>query len=282
MAVPEQIAKLREGVSAWNKWRQEHPDVSIDLHDANLGGADLRGAQLSGALLAQSILDKADLSGADLTGAHLATAILTRTNLKGASLSSADLRWASLTRALLSEARLEKANLLGADLKLTELRRAILFEANLENAHLTRANLTEADLRSANLLGADFSGAQVADCNFNGALLARTVFGDTDLSMARGLEKVEHIGPSVVGVDTIYRSQGKIPALFLRGCGLPDAFITYIGSLVGIPIEFYSCFISHSTKDQDFAERLYADLQSRGVRCWFAREDVKGGKKLYD
>jgi hypothetical protein len=46
------------------------------------------------------------------------------------------------------------------------------------------------------------------------------------------------------------------------------------------PIQFYSCFISYSTKDQHLAERLYADLQSKGVRCWFAPEDLKIGDKF--
>jgi hypothetical protein len=32
--------------------------------------------------------------------------------------------------------------------------------------------------------------------------------------------------------------------------------ITFARSLVGKDIEFYSCFISYSSKDQDFAERL--------------------------
>jgi hypothetical protein len=35
--------------------------------------------------------------------------------------------------------------------------------------------------------------------------------------------------------------------------------------------------ISHSTKDHDFADRLHADLQNKGVRCWFAPEDLKIG-----
>jgi TIR domain len=48
------------------------------------------------------------------------------------------------------------------------------------------------------------------------------------------------------------------------------------------PIEFYSCFISHSTQDQEFAERLHADLQAKGVRCWFAPHDVQGGLKLHE
>src|SRR5437773_9205820 len=46
------------------------------------------------------------------------------------------------------------------------------------------------------------------------------------------------------------------------------------------PIDFYSCFISYSSKDHAFAKRLYADLQSSGVRCWFAPEDLKVGDKI--
>jgi hypothetical protein len=63
---------------------------------------------------------------------------------------------------------------------------------------------------------------------------------------------------------------------------VPDEFIAYIGSLVGRPIEFYSSFISYSTKDQEFAERLHTDLQAKGVRCWFAPHDVKAGRKLHE
>ena len=43
---------------------------------------------------------------------------------------------------------------------------------------------------------------------------------------------------------------------------------------------FYSCFISYASTDQAFAERLYADLQNKGVRCWFAPEDMKIGDRL--
>jgi len=82
----------------------------------------------------------------------------------------------------------------------------------------------------------------------------------------------------------IYKSKGKIPEVFLRGAGVPDNFITYMGSLAGSEkaFEFYSCFISYSTKDQAFADRLHADLQAKGVRCWFAPHDVKAGRKLHE
>ena len=69
---------------------------------------------------------------------------------------------------------------------------------------------------------------------------------------------------------------------FLRGVGLPDNLIDYLPSLLNQPIQFYSCFISYSSKDQAFAERLHADLQAKGVRCWFAPEDMKIGAKILD
>ena len=82
----------------------------------------------------------------------------------------------------------------------------------------------------ANLSRADLSGAE-----FSGASVARTAFADVDLSVAKGLETVVHRGPSTIGIDTIYKSRGKIPEVFLRGCGVPDEFIAYIGSMVGRP-----------------------------------------------
>ncbi|MGA9771422.1 MAG: toll/interleukin-1 receptor domain-containing protein [Blastocatellia bacterium] len=91
---------------------------------------------------------------------------------------------------------------------------------------------------------------------------------------------MRHDRPSTLGIDTIYKSAGNIPESFLRGCGLPDTFITFARSLVGTAIDFYSAFISYSSKNHNFAERLNADLQNKGVRCWFAPEDIKIGDKF--
>jgi hypothetical protein len=111
-----------------------------------------------------------------------------------------------------------------------------------------------------------------------------TTFGGIDLSETRGLEAVDHSGPSVVGVDTLYASHGKIPELFLRGCGVPDGLIEYLPSLVGSlePIEFYSCFISHSSTDHEFCKRLYSRMRDEHLRVWLDQEDIKPGRKIRD
>ena len=117
------------------------------------------------------------------------------------------------------------------------------------------------DLSDANLNGAHLRGADLGAADLKEAQMGYTFFADDDLSSTKGLDAVHHRAASSIGIDTIYKSQGKIPLAFLRGCGVPENFITYMPSLVAEgAIQFYSCFISYSTKDQEFAERLYADF----------------------
>jgi hypothetical protein len=85
-------------------------------------------------------------------------------------------------------------------------------------------------------------------------------------SNVKGLESVLCEGPCSVNIDTVYRAEGKMPEVFLRGAGVPDSLIAYMKSLVVEPIDYYSCFISYSTKDQKFADLLRSQLQTKGVR----------------
>jgi hypothetical protein len=198
MANPEHLQILKQGVEAWNQWRDQNRDITPSLRQANLTGADL-----------------------------------TRT----------DLRRAELTRA----------DLYGANLHRTDLHGANLHRANLRRADLTGANLSH-------------------------GVLFETVFGDTNLTAVGGLDTCLHYGPSTLDHRTLARS-GPLPLAFLRGCGLPDALIDYLPSLLNEPYQFYTCFISYASKDHAFAERLYVDLQNKGVRCWFAPEDLPIGAK---
>ena len=75
---------------------------------------------------------------------------------------------------------------------------------------------------------------------------------------------------------------GRLPLVFLRGCGLPERLIDYLPSLLNEPIQFYSCFISYSHADEPFARRLHNTLQGRGVRCWLDEKQLLPGDDIYE
>jgi len=162
------------------------------------------------------------------------------------------------------------------------LTRADLCGATLGGIDLGGATLNWANLRAAKLIMVNLTGAALYEVNLYDARIMRVVFADTNLTGAKGLETCIHVGPSSVGIDTIFKSGGTIPESFLRGCGVPEQFITYARSLVGQPIEFYSCFISHSSYDQAFVERLHSDLCARNLRCWYAPRDLKIGDRFQE
>jgi hypothetical protein len=167
------------------------------------------------------------------------------------------------------------------DLTWADLTCANLSGANLSRVDLSDANLTRANLSGATLSRVDLARAHLNGANFREAFLVETVFINTNLRGAEGLDTCHHVGPSTIDHRTLAKS-GPLPLPFLRGCGLPDQFIDYLPSLFNQAIQFYSCFISYSTKDHGFAERLHADLQNKGVRCWFAPHDIHGGRKLHE
>lgn len=47
-------------------------------------------------------------------------------------------------------------------------------------------------------------------------------------------------------------------------------------------LNFHSCFISHSSMDIEFVEKLNETLRLSGVHVWYAPEDLLPGKKLHD
>jgi uncharacterized protein YjbI with pentapeptide repeats len=257
MPEAEHLEILKQGTDVWNQWREEKFYVR-----PNLRGADLRDVDVS-----KVYLGEADLTGVDLRGRDLSHAQLYDVDLTEAKLNNAKLVKADLTRAILYRADLMGANLL---------------EANLQAADLRDADLAHASLRGSFLGGVIFTGCNLSKADISESNINGTTFGDNDLRDVIGLDSVIHGGPSVIGVNTIYRSQGEISEAFLRGCGVPETFITYGRALVRPAIEFYSCFISYSSKDQTFAERLYHDLQARGVRCWFAPEAIGIGGRFRD
>jgi len=207
----------------------------------------------------------------------------------GASLSDANLR-----RANLSGAYLRDANLSGANLS-----RANLSRANLSRANLRDANLSRAYLRDANLSGANLSGANLCDAN-----VGYTTFGYLDLSVVTSLNTIDHHGPSTLGVDTLQKSNGKIPDEFLRGCGLSPWEVLNAklydptlsaSEVTDIQYQIFSertkgafsingVFISYAWGDKEddfndskFVEELRKQLYDAGLNVWLDRHNMIAG-----
>jgi uncharacterized protein YjbI with pentapeptide repeats len=159
-------------------------------------------------------------------------------------LTGADLRGAILSWARLAGANLARANLAGASLRNASLEDASLAGANLGGANLREAWLENASLTEADLDGADLFRAELRRTDFTKANLRGANLSEARLS------------------NTIFA----------------EVDLTNTLGLDNLP----SCFISFSAKDQLFAARLHADLQNKGVRCWFAPHDLPIGAKTWD
>jgi len=194
MANQEHLAKLKEGVEAWNEWREKNPDLQPDLQGANLYRAQLQGANLEEAQLQGADLEEAQLQGADLEAAQLQAAYLELAQLQaaylgGAQLQAADLSGAQLQAAYLERAQLQGANLIDAQLQGANLIDAQLQAADLWGAQLQGANLSGAQLQGADLLGTFFDNATrlekviLADKEHGGASLADVSWGGVNLAI---------------------------------------------------------------------------------------------------
>jgi hypothetical protein len=92
-----------------------------------------------------------------------------------------------------------------------DLSKADLVGAYLGEANLSGVDLREADLRGADLKGADLSRQAISRSDMGDqTTLVETIFADTNLTGAKGLEDCLHRGPSVLDHRTLQKS-GPLP-----------------------------------------------------------------------
>jgi hypothetical protein len=159
MANDEHVALLKQGVTAWNAWRDENPNIRPDLSEADLHDRDLRHANLSNACLIDTDLSEALLSRANFIGAECSSET---------DLSKARLVYADFSGVNLNGVRFIEANLNGAILKGAKFIEANFYAANLLRADLTGADLSGANLQAARLMNADLTGADLTGCRIYG------------------------------------------------------------------------------------------------------------------
>lgn len=223
---------------------------------------------------------------------------LSYANLQGAELQSAELAYADLSDADLSNANLREVEVVDTDFSSANLQAADLSGGHLLGADFTLANLDGANLSEAFLHKVNFSDTNTNNIILSSAGLYRTIFGNNDLSNAIGLETVIHDYPSIIGIDTLQRSKGKIPEDFLRGCGLSDLEIEFaklynpdlsneeIGTInyrihelsVKRAFQINPLFISYSHSNTDFVNAIEQLLINEGIRFWRDIHDARAGR----
>jgi len=278
MANEEQLSILKQGVEVWNEWREENPNAQIDL-----GGVALFETKLVGV----------NLSNANLEGAELFDTDFSKADFRGANLRNAD-----LSDAWFHQANFKEAILIGVDFWQTDLYEANLSKCDLRGAQIVDTHLQKTDFSQADLSSARISTGNIDQADFSKCQIGLTTFSNTNLSKATGLEDVIHQFPSTVGTNTLQQSLGRIPEVFLRGCGLSDWEIEMAkqynpelrnDEINQILYKMYDLratqalqisplFVSYSHADSEFVDKIGNYLSEKGVRYWRDIHNMKAGR----
>ncbi len=113
MADGEQVTRLRQGVAAWNQWRQDNPSITPDLSGITLEGSNFSGVDFHNTNLSGANLGRMHLIGANLESANLSRATLTDATLVDANLCGADVSQAKFSACTMIRADLKGANFKG-------------------------------------------------------------------------------------------------------------------------------------------------------------------------
>ncbi|MCP4104380.1 MAG: toll/interleukin-1 receptor domain-containing protein [Desulfobacteraceae bacterium] len=239
MANKKHLAILRQGVGAWNKWREGNSDVEPDLQFADLRLANLQGADLQ----------RASLQGTDLRGANLQEANLREANLENAIFNKADFR----------RAELQKANLCKADFQEADLREADLQEAVIINVNLQKANLQGADMKGAVIADSDFENADLMGANLLEANIRNIIVKKTNLQGVK-------IGRDSVGCIPANIKKVKVHTWFILG----EADL--ISRSIEFPPEYHQAGISILNYFSTVLRKKYPDIKAK-IRI--EQEDLK-------
>lgn len=267
MADPEALEMLRAGAKEWNAWRTNGAKT-VDLRNASLIGFDFRRFDLKGV----------DFSNSDLRTASFVDNHLFNVQFDHNTANEARFVRVSIDETLFADCNLSSSYFTEVQCRLTSFARCDLERADLSLSMFTATQFDHVNLKRSYLNDTSFHKCSLTDVIFARALLADTVFANCTLVRPNGLERSNHASRSSIDLHTLLAT--PLPEAFLRGVGLPEIVITYLDSLKNNPIEYYSCFLSYSSNDDDFARRLYNDLQARGIRTWFAPEDLKIGDRF--
>lgn len=247
MANPDAVQAAKHGTDALRRWYDNSSDEHLDLSGADLRGVDLRWY---------------NFAGANLEGVRFDEALLT-----GAYFGPATFR---------QVAPYVEHSDIPVRLVDTSFKDATLLAATFNYPVIGGSRFDGAYLGMATFRHADFAGV-----SFAGARFLNTLFASCDFASVKNLEAVEHLGPSHVDFGTLSLSRSLSPR-FLRQIGIAPESSTRIADLLSAvaPQVAHSCFLSHSSLDKAFCDRLYSRLIDENVSVWYAPEEMRAGELI--
>ena len=119
MSNPEHVAKLLDGVEAWNACEKENDEIEPDLEGVTINVNTVYGTSLSREIWHGRI--SVNRCGVNFRKTNLNRAVLANVNIQGAEFQRASLDYANLRRSYLTNSRFSGASLCGTDLRQCQL-----------------------------------------------------------------------------------------------------------------------------------------------------------------
>ncbi len=169
MANIEHVAKLKEGVEAWNSWRQQNPKIRPDLYRLDLTTAEWKDTTLwdeKRQALCLFVPHARSVDEYNSVDQYIKFTAEHTKHIEAINFANANLESSNFTNC-----RLWKVNFRGASMMWSNLVRARCSRADFTDADLGNADLSTADFWAVNLTGARLSGA-----NFTGTGLKAVIY----------------------------------------------------------------------------------------------------------
>jgi len=213
MANQEHLKIFQQGISVWNQWRKENPDLKPDLSHADLSNIDLSNTNILNADMSYADLSDSNFSNTKFFSVNLSNSIFKNTNfikvvfpknkdlarsemyllgsydpnkcfnLNHTNLSYAILRKADFSSTSLSETTMHNANFTNASFVDISIESEYPFVA--EKVDLSGANFIECDLRNLNLKRYFLKGCNLSKSNLIDMDLSNISFESINLSGAK-------------------------------------------------------------------------------------------------
>ena len=261
------------------------------------GERDFSNLRLHGIRAGEQVLPGCDFSNSDFDDC-----VFGGSDMKECKFNEARIERSNFNNAILIKSKLINTQIGGA------FGGADFFETDLSGATIT-AYLEDAFLVSADLSSTRFVGARLKRASFGNNLFRDTIFVLSDLSDVH-ITSLSHIDAGTLAATTWETrrvlqatQEGKlelegndlreVQKLAALGMSTTKEFFIANGLTQSQVIQIYnnipkimtaasrqSVFISYSSADEEFAQKLYAGLRDGGVRAWFAPHDMRGGRTI--